>query len=80
MTPQNEVAELQVRTLVESWSAAARAHDIPAILAHHEQDIVMFDLPPPLQLKGIEEYKKTWTYSSNTTSRHKRSTSKSSPS
>jgi ketosteroid isomerase-like protein len=33
---------------------------LPAILAHHEKDIVMFDLPPPLQSKGREEYKATW--------------------
>ncbi|MGC2809076.1 MAG: nuclear transport factor 2 family protein [Bradyrhizobium sp.] len=30
------------------------------MLAHHEQDIVMFDVPPPLQSLGIDEYKKTW--------------------
>jgi hypothetical protein len=38
-------------------SAPARS---PAILAHHERDIVMFDLPPPLQCRGIEAYKQTW--------------------
>jgi hypothetical protein len=29
------------------------------ILAHHEQNIMMFDLPPPLQAKGMGKYKKT---------------------
>jgi ketosteroid isomerase-like protein len=33
---------------------------MPAILAHHAHDIVMFDLPPPLQAKGMEAYRKTW--------------------
>jgi len=28
--------------------------------AHHEQDIVMFDVPPPLQSRGMGEYKETW--------------------
>jgi ketosteroid isomerase-like protein len=32
----------------------------PGILAYHEQNIVMFDVPPPLQSKGMREYKKTW--------------------
>jgi ketosteroid isomerase-like protein len=39
---------------------AVRRHDISGILAHHEPDIVMFDVPPPLQSKGMDEYKKTW--------------------
>lgn len=30
------------------------------MLAHHTDDIVMFDVPLPLQFKGMEEYKKTW--------------------
>lgn len=60
MTQQAETAEGQIRALIEAWAAAARRHDLPAILAHHEQNIVMFDLPPPLQSKGIEEYKATW--------------------
>jgi hypothetical protein len=27
--------------------------------AHHEQDIVMFDVPPPLQSLRMDEFKKT---------------------
>jgi ketosteroid isomerase-like protein len=30
------------------------------VLANHTEDVVMFDVPMPLQSKGIEEYKKTW--------------------
>lgn len=52
--------ERQIRALIESWAAAVRRHDYPGILAHHEQDIVMFDVPPPLQSRGIDEYRKTW--------------------
>ncbi|HEY4141410.1 MAG TPA: nuclear transport factor 2 family protein [Pseudolabrys sp.] len=59
-TPQAGTAESQVRALIETWAAAVRRHDYPGILAHHEQDIVMFDVPPPLQSRGIDEYKKTW--------------------
>jgi ketosteroid isomerase-like protein len=29
-------------------------------LANHSSDVLMFDVPPPLQSKGIEAYKKTW--------------------
>jgi ketosteroid isomerase-like protein len=57
---QADTAERQIRALIETWADAVRRHDIPGILAHHEHDIVMFDLPPPLQSKGMEEYRKTW--------------------
>jgi ketosteroid isomerase-like protein len=33
---------------------------MPAILALHAPDIVMFDLPPPLRAKGLEDYERTW--------------------
>jgi ketosteroid isomerase-like protein len=52
--------EIRIKTLLEAWADAVRRHDLPAILAHHEPDMVMFDLPPPLQCKGIEAYKETW--------------------
>ena len=60
MVQHAETAEGQIRALIEAWADAVRRHDMPSILAHHEQNIVMFDLPPPLQSKGMEEYKRTW--------------------
>jgi uncharacterized protein (TIGR02246 family) len=52
--------EVQIRKLVENWAKAVRNKDIEAILAHHSNDIVMFDVPPPFQSVGIDEYRKTW--------------------
>jgi uncharacterized protein (TIGR02246 family) len=49
-----------VRTVVESWLAAVRRRDIAGILQNHSPDIVMFDVPPPFQSRGIEAYRKTW--------------------
>jgi ketosteroid isomerase-like protein len=60
MTQQDGTAESQIRAIVEAWAGAVRRHDFPAILAHHEQNIVMFDVPPPLQSRGMDEYRKTW--------------------
>jgi ketosteroid isomerase-like protein len=57
---QNKIEEEKIRKIVENWAQAVRNRDIDTILAHHSQDIVMFDVPPPLQLKGIEAYRKTW--------------------
>ena len=52
--------ETRIKAILEVWADAVRRHDVPAILARHEPDIVMFDLPPPLQCKGIEAYEQTW--------------------
>jgi ketosteroid isomerase-like protein len=49
-----------VRNVVESWAAAVRRRDFGGILQNHSSDILMFDVPPPFQAKGIEAYKKTW--------------------
>lgn len=54
---QDEVA---IRNVVESWADAIRRRDFEGILQNHSSDIVMFDVPPPFQSKGIEAYKKTW--------------------
>jgi ketosteroid isomerase-like protein len=52
--PDNET---EVRALVEAWADAVRNADLERVLAHHIDDLVMFDVPRPLQLKGIEPYK-----------------------
>jgi uncharacterized protein (TIGR02246 family) len=52
--------EAAIRTLVEDWMRAVRARDMPGILARHSPDIVMFDLPPPLEARGLEPYQRTW--------------------
>lgn len=60
MTEQGGTAESQIKALIEAWADAVRRHDLSGIVAHHERDIVMFDVPPPLQSRGMDAYKKTW--------------------
>jgi uncharacterized protein (TIGR02246 family) len=52
--------ETLIRALVEKWASAVRAKDIDGAIANHTDDIVMFDVPMPLQSKGKKGYKKTW--------------------
>ena len=52
--------EAAIRNVVESWAAAVRCRDLEGILQNHSSDIVMFDVPPPFQSRGIEAYRKTW--------------------
>jgi hypothetical protein len=51
MSDHAKTEETQIKSLLEAWADAVRRHDVPAILAHHEPDMVMFDLPPPLQCR-----------------------------
>jgi ketosteroid isomerase-like protein len=30
------------------------------VLANHTDDVVMFDVPPPVEIRGIEAYGRTW--------------------
>ena len=34
--------------------------DIKGVLADHAEDMVMFDVPPPVELRGIEAYRDSW--------------------
>jgi len=52
--------ETEVRSLIERWSMAVRGQDRAGIRANHADDILMFDVPPPLRSRGIAEYMATW--------------------
>jgi uncharacterized protein (TIGR02246 family) len=52
--------EAAIRDLVENWARAVRSKNLDAILANHSPDMLMFDVPPPIQSKGIDAYRKTW--------------------
>jgi ketosteroid isomerase-like protein len=52
--------EEPIRRMILRWAEAARRKDMAGVLLNHAKDMVMFDVPEPLQSKGLEEYKKTW--------------------
>jgi len=52
--------EAQVRELIESWARAVRARDIDGILKNHAPEMLLFDVPLPVQSKGIEAYRQSW--------------------
>jgi uncharacterized protein (TIGR02246 family) len=49
-----------IRRLIDEWAGAVRRQDMEGILRDHAPDIVMFDVPPPLESRGIEAYQATW--------------------
>jgi len=49
-----------IRRLIERWAKAVRDRDVAGIRADHDPDILMFDVPPPFQSRGIGAYMRTW--------------------
>jgi uncharacterized protein (TIGR02246 family) len=52
---------MDIEELVRTWAAAVHSGDLDTVLAHHSDDIVMFDVPPPHEgVRGLEAYRDTW--------------------
>ncbi len=60
MGARNSTDAAQVRALLDSWTRAVRARELDAVLAHHAPDIVMFDVPPPEEWRGMDRYRESW--------------------
>jgi ketosteroid isomerase-like protein len=56
----NKEDDFKIRRLVEEWAHAVRARDMEGVLVDHVEDMVMFDVPPPVELCGINAYRDSW--------------------
>lgn len=52
--------ETEIRALIERWATAVQAGDIDGVLENHSEEIVMFDVPPPNEVRGKAAYRDTW--------------------
>jgi uncharacterized protein (TIGR02246 family) len=52
--------EAEIRALIARWAKAVHAGDMDGVLADHTDDIVMFDVPPPNEVRGKAAYRGTW--------------------
>jgi ketosteroid isomerase-like protein len=56
-----EEDEADIRTLIGRWATAAHEGDLETVLAHHDAEIVMYDVPPPEDgVRGLAAYRETW--------------------
>jgi uncharacterized protein (TIGR02246 family) len=53
-------AEADIRALIENWAKAVQRQDLETIMAHHASNLLMFDVPAPNELRGIEAYRDSW--------------------
>jgi ketosteroid isomerase-like protein len=49
-----------VTDLIRAWELAIQRRDFDGTLAHHSPDILMFDVPEPIQARGLAQYRETW--------------------
>ena len=56
----SNTAESEVRQLIENWAQAISNGDRAAILAHHADDLLMFDFPAVV--RGTKAYDRTWDF------------------
>lgn len=52
--------EAEIRGLIDRWARAVREGDRGGIRADHDAEILMFDVPPPLSTRGLDDYMATW--------------------
>src|SRR6187549_3630650 len=57
---QSTPDQLAISDLIERWSKGVRDQDRAAIRQDHDAEIIMFDVPPPFQSRGIDDYMATW--------------------
>ena len=53
--------EIAIRELITRWAEAVHSGNLDGVLADHDSDIVMFDVPPPYEgVRGIDAYRESW--------------------
>lgn len=52
--------EKDIRRLLEDWATAISHENLEEILASHDQHVLTFPMPEPMQLKGIDDYRELW--------------------
>ena len=52
--------DARIRECIDALTQALRAKDINALMALYAPDIVTFDVRPPLQVRGVDGYKKNF--------------------
>ena len=57
-TVEAQTEESKIRALIENWAEALRAKDVDLYVSHYAEDILLFDLAPPLEYAGLDALRK----------------------
>jgi ketosteroid isomerase-like protein len=53
-------AEAELRLIIEAWAAATRLNQKNDILKNHAEDLVIFDVLPPMKYESTAAYRRSW--------------------
>lgn len=56
----SDSTETTIRNFIDDWTDAICKGDLDRVVANRSADIVMFDVPEPIQAKGLNAYRDTW--------------------
>jgi len=54
-------SEQQIRQLFDGWARAFEAKDLDGVMAMYAPNITAFDIVPPLQFRGADNYRKDYS-------------------
>lgn len=60
MMTEGVAADAEVRAVLEEWAAATRQGRKEQVLRHHAEDLVIFDVLPPMKYESAEAYRRSW--------------------
>lgn len=52
--------EQEVRALIGAWTDAICNGDIDRVLANRADDVILYDVPEPVEMRGIDAYRDSW--------------------
>jgi uncharacterized protein (TIGR02246 family) len=52
--------EIRIRDMMDEWVEAFETKDLDRIMSLYADDVVAYDLMPPLQYRGKDAYRKVW--------------------
>ncbi len=60
MMTEGVAADAEIREVLEEWAAATRQGRKEQVLRHHAEDLVIFDVLPPMKYESAEAYRRSW--------------------
>ena len=53
-------AEEKIRQMIDEWISAVKERDVDRLMTLYAPDVVVYDVPPPLQQKGADAHRQNF--------------------
>lgn len=55
-----DTPEYEVREFLKEFASVVQLGELERILRYYTPDVIAFDMMPPLEISGVEQYRKAW--------------------